>query len=125
MSARRAAVSRKTLETAIELELALDGTGGAEVATGIGFHRYEDFTGDPAAVLKAICGSLQLNFDRGFAERWRDYTFVTGDVSGSRGGGEIRPVPRRPVAPDLLATLAANEDYQASLELLGYEHPDA
>ena len=37
MSARRAAVSRKTLETAIEVELALDGTGRAEVATGIGF----------------------------------------------------------------------------------------
>jgi imidazoleglycerol-phosphate dehydratase len=37
MGARRAAVSRKTLETAIEVELALDGTGRAEVATGIGF----------------------------------------------------------------------------------------
>jgi imidazoleglycerol-phosphate dehydratase len=37
MSARRATVSRKTLETAIEVELALDGTGRAEVATGIGF----------------------------------------------------------------------------------------
>ena len=37
MSARRAAVSRKTLETAIEVELSLDGTGRAEVATGIGF----------------------------------------------------------------------------------------
>ena len=37
MSARRAAVSRKTLETSIEVELRLDGTGRAEVATGIGF----------------------------------------------------------------------------------------
>jgi imidazoleglycerol-phosphate dehydratase len=37
MSARRAAVSRKTLETAVEVELSLDGTGRAEVATGIGF----------------------------------------------------------------------------------------
>ena len=37
MGARRAAVSRKTLETAIEVELALDGAGRAEVATGIGF----------------------------------------------------------------------------------------
>ena len=37
MSARRAAVSRKTLETAVEVELALDGSGRAEVATGIGF----------------------------------------------------------------------------------------
>jgi imidazoleglycerol-phosphate dehydratase len=37
MSARRAAVSRKTLETAVEVEVALDGTGRAEIATGIGF----------------------------------------------------------------------------------------
>jgi imidazoleglycerol-phosphate dehydratase len=37
MSARRAALSRKTLETAIEVELSLDGAGQAEVATGIGF----------------------------------------------------------------------------------------
>ena len=37
ISARRATVNRKTLETAVEVELALDGTGQAEVATGIGF----------------------------------------------------------------------------------------
>jgi len=37
VSARRAAVARKTLETAIEVELALDGAGRADVATGIGF----------------------------------------------------------------------------------------
>jgi imidazoleglycerol-phosphate dehydratase len=37
VSARRAAVSRKTLETAVEVDLSLDGTGRAEVATGIGF----------------------------------------------------------------------------------------
>jgi imidazoleglycerol-phosphate dehydratase len=37
MSARQAAVTRKTLETAIEVELSLDGAGQAEVATGIGF----------------------------------------------------------------------------------------
>jgi imidazoleglycerol-phosphate dehydratase len=37
MSARRAAVSRKTLETAIEVALDLDGSGKAEVASGIGF----------------------------------------------------------------------------------------
>jgi imidazoleglycerol-phosphate dehydratase len=37
MSARRAAVTRKTLETAIEVELGLDGAGQGEIATGIGF----------------------------------------------------------------------------------------
>jgi imidazoleglycerol phosphate dehydratase HisB len=37
MSPRQAAVSRETLETKITLELTLDGSGRAEVATGIGF----------------------------------------------------------------------------------------
>jgi imidazoleglycerol-phosphate dehydratase len=37
MSGRRASITRKTLETSIALELALDGEGRAEVRTGIGF----------------------------------------------------------------------------------------
>lgn len=37
MSAPRAEITRETLETRIALELALDGTGRAEVKTGIGF----------------------------------------------------------------------------------------
>lgn len=37
MSTRRAEITRETLETKIALELALDGTGRAEVKTGIGF----------------------------------------------------------------------------------------
>jgi imidazoleglycerol-phosphate dehydratase len=37
MSPRQAAISRETLETRITLELTLDGSGRAEVATGIGF----------------------------------------------------------------------------------------
>jgi imidazoleglycerol-phosphate dehydratase len=37
MTARRATISRETRETRITLELALDGSGKAEVATGIGF----------------------------------------------------------------------------------------
>jgi imidazoleglycerol-phosphate dehydratase len=37
MTERRARITRKTRETAVELELVLDGTGQATVATGIGF----------------------------------------------------------------------------------------
>jgi hypothetical protein len=96
----------------------------AEIAKAIGFHRYEDLTRDPKGVMKALCGDLQLRFDRTFAARWRDYTFVTGDVGGSRAGNEIRPVPRRPVAPEVLTALAGNDDYCASLQLLGYQHPE-
>lgn len=96
----------------------------AEQAQEIGFLRYEDFTADPGAVLKALCRSLGLRFDRHYAERWRDYAFVTGDVSGSRGGTEIQPVPRQPMEPGLLDAFHANPDYQASLALLGYRHPE-
>ncbi len=95
----------------------------AETAREIGFHRYEDFVRDPNAVMRAITRTLELRFDRHFTDNWQDYNFITGDVAGSRGGTEIRPVPRRPVAPELLDTLAANADYRASLEILGYEHP--
>ncbi|KFB08497.1 imidazoleglycerol-phosphate dehydratase HisB [Nitratireductor basaltis] len=35
--AREASVSRKTNETSIEVKVALDGTGKAEIATGVGF----------------------------------------------------------------------------------------
>jgi imidazoleglycerol-phosphate dehydratase len=37
MTARRAEITRETLETKVELQLSLDGSGRAEVATGIGF----------------------------------------------------------------------------------------
>jgi imidazoleglycerol-phosphate dehydratase len=37
MSARWAKIARETLETRIAVELALDGSGGSEVASGIGF----------------------------------------------------------------------------------------
>ena len=37
MSARRAEIDRRTLETDIHVELVLDGEGKAEIATGIGF----------------------------------------------------------------------------------------
>ena len=95
----------------------------AEVARGIGFHRYEDFTANPEGVSRALCGDLKLRYDRSFKERWRDYTFVTGDVAGSRAGGEIQPVQRRPVAPALLDAFAANPDYITALGILGYCHP--
>ena len=95
----------------------------AEAAREIGFFRYEDFVAAPSVVMKELCRRLDVRFDRHFTERWSTYAFVTGDVAGSRGGGEIQPVPRREVEPELLGELAANADYRASLDLLGYEHP--
>jgi hypothetical protein len=94
----------------------------AEQARAIGFLRYEDFAADPSTVLKELCRTLDVRFDRHFSERWSSYTFVTGDVSGSRGGAEIQPRPRRTVDPRLLDQVAVNSDYRTSLELLGYDH---
>jgi hypothetical protein len=95
----------------------------AEIAAEVGFFRYEDFTGEPAPIMRSICKRLELRFDAGFGDRWREYALVTGDVAGSRAGSAIAPLPRRPVEADLLDELAANEDYRQSLELLGYQHP--
>jgi hypothetical protein len=95
----------------------------AEQARAIGFLRYEDFVADPQAIMRELCRRLELRFDRHFAERWSSYAFVTGDVSGRRGGIGIQPVPRRPAGPELLDLLQTNPDYAASLELLGYVHP--
>ena len=95
----------------------------AEVAAGIGFHRYEDFVAAPAAVLEAMCRRLELAFDPGFATRWPDWDKITGDVGERQGRHEIRPAPRRPLPPGLLTACAANPDYRAALDLLGYRHP--
>ena len=95
----------------------------AEQACKVGFLRYEDFVADPDAVMKDLCRRLELRFDRHYGDRWSSYAFVTGDVSGGRGGLEIQPVPRRPAAPELLDAIKANADYGVSLELLGYAHP--
>lgn len=94
----------------------------AEQARAIGFFRYEDFAADPSLVMRELCRRLELRFDRHFTERWSSYAFVTGDVSGSRGGTDIQPVPRRTTDPGLLDQIAGNPDYRMSLELLGYDH---
>ncbi|HET6521652.1 MAG TPA: hypothetical protein VFG47_17805 [Geminicoccaceae bacterium] len=94
----------------------------AEVAAGIGFVRYEDLTRDPAQAMRRTCERLALPFDPGFADRWWNYRFVTGDVYGTRNGTALRPTPRRETEPGLAERFAANEDYAAALALLGYAH---
>jgi imidazoleglycerol-phosphate dehydratase len=46
MNARNAVITRKTKETDINMEFSLDGTGKAQIETGIGFfnHMLESFT---------------------------------------------------------------------------------
>lgn len=62
---RRAVLTRKTRETDIQLELALDGTGQYEVSTGIAFfdHMLESFTKHAAFDLRLrAAGDLGVDF---------------------------------------------------------------
>jgi len=62
---RRATLTRKTRETDIQLELALDGSGQYEVATGIAFfdHMLESFTKHAAFDLRLrATGDLSVDF---------------------------------------------------------------
>jgi imidazoleglycerol-phosphate dehydratase len=61
---RTAKIERKTAETQIELELNLDGTGQADISTGVGFfdHMLELFTKHAAIDLRVKCdGDLQVD----------------------------------------------------------------
>lgn len=98
----------------------------AEMAVSLGFVRFEDFCENPAATMRRSCGVLALPFDPTFEQRQAGWTKITGDhaIGGSRGGGSPQPLPRRACADDMLARIAGNADYRASLELLGYHHPE-
>lgn len=97
----------------------------ARQCAGHAFIRYEDFTHSPEAVMQQACMHLELPYDAGFMARWNSYKTITGDVQSTRGGDEIRPLTRRPYAPELLAAFEAEDAYRNSLELLGYEQADA
>lgn len=95
----------------------------AEAAAPMGFIRYEDFTSDPDGQLMTLCSRLELVFDPGYRDRWREYRKITGDVESTRAQAAIQPSPRRALPEGLLGRFEANTDYQASLWLLGYGHP--
>ena len=65
MDHRTATVARKTRETRIEITLDLDGTGRAEIATGVGFldHMLELFAKHSLCDLAAKCeGDVQVDY---------------------------------------------------------------
>ena len=64
MNARRASLTRETAETAIEISLDLDGSGAADVSTGIGFldHLLTAFARHARVDLQLTCkGDLQVD----------------------------------------------------------------
>ena len=92
----------------------------ARVAAAAGFHRYEDFTRDPGAVLHAICDDLALEYDADWTEAWDSHTRVTGDIHPGRAGDRISTLPRREVPAELQQRLSRDPAYLEVLELLGY-----
>lgn len=96
----------------------------AEIAAGIGFIRFEDFTRDPDGQLRKLCDRLDAAFDPGYRQRWKTYKKITGDVQSTRNQPDIQPTPRRPLQEGLLARFEASPDYRASLKALGYGHPE-
>lgn len=95
----------------------------AREAVDVGFVRYEDFTRDPDTEVQAMCAKLELPFDPTYRERWATYSHITGDTKGTRAQTEILTLPRRPIEQVAIEAFAANADYRAAIEMLGYSHP--
>jgi hypothetical protein len=96
----------------------------AQQASEIGYVRYEDFTADPIWQMKIVCEKLQLDFDQDFVNKWYDYEKITGDTGKqSRGSNlnQIRPLPRKPVPPELLEKFRSNKNYCQALKILNYQ----
>lgn len=96
----------------------------AEQSVSTGYMRYEDFTQDPVPMMKLLCKALQLDFDEHFYTRWHNNNHVTGDTSNTSRGSKfttIRPVARKSIGASLLLAFKKNPDYQAAIELLGYD----
>lgn len=91
----------------------------AEMASEVGFVRYEDFCREPAATLQRLCANLGVPFDAEFSERWMHYDRLNGDMSRPPGL-PIRARERPPPNDRLMEALLQSEDYRASLALLGY-----
>jgi len=95
----------------------------AESAARTGFVRYEDFTVDSDAALRAICAALDVEFDPSYRDRWAQYERITGDVLPGRAGSDISTLPRRPVSEAEARVIEENPQFPRILQTLGYD-PD-
>jgi hypothetical protein len=96
----------------------------AREAVRTGFFRYEDFTADPDGVLEALCAALELPFDPGYRDRWRNWDRITGDVLPGRAGSKIRSLPRQDENDGRLAAITGQAALPEILGLLGYAERD-
>lgn len=94
----------------------------AEHCINTGFIRYEDFTREPEHELTALCERLAIKYDDGWRDRWWSYDKITGDTGTKNIKKVIKQPPYKKLDSSILKLFAKNEDYQHSLELLGYKH---
>ncbi len=95
----------------------------AEIASAIGYERYEDFTEKPETILEKLCNKLRIAYDPDFEDNWGSYQSITTAVRSRDGGLVISKRPRREVEPELIESFSRNKDYQVAIKLLGYHHP--
>lgn len=95
----------------------------AKFVQSITWIRYEDFLHCPASSLRKICGALEVRYDEGWQHRWQDYHTITGDAPRERRLA-ISPKPRVAVDRKFWKSLRRNEDFFATLDLLGYPTPE-
>ncbi|TWU42180.1 O-linked N-acetylglucosamine transferase, SPINDLY family protein [Novipirellula artificiosorum] len=95
----------------------------AESVQQMPWFRYEDFLEDPQATLADVCRTLAIAYDPDWQQKWHQYTNMTGDsVRVERK--EIRFNERSPVSRKIWADLRKNEDFHATLDMLGYPIPE-
>jgi hypothetical protein len=91
----------------------------AQMSVDVGFIRYEDFCQNPDSQLHELCQRLCLPFDERYKQTRTSYRKVTGDQSRDQND-PIQLRVRPPADSELLEQLKDSQDYQRSLELLGY-----
>lgn len=96
----------------------------AEVASRIGYVKYEDFVENPSHALKKICTMLHVSFDPEYTINWRNYKSITTAPGPRDSGSTIFKRPRRELSEELLGSFLNNKDYYISINLLGYDHPE-
>ncbi len=84
--------------------------------------RYEDFLASPDVSLRIICNLLDVDFDPDWQSKWAKYTTITGDRIDPRRD-RIVSTPRNPINKKTWNAFAANDDFFACLDLLGYPVP--
>lgn len=92
------------------------------VAGGVPIFRYEDFVGDPDAIMQEICAAIEIPFSQRF---WDFQTFesVNGSVQGPTRGSRLAGIgqlPRRRLTNDMVRSLEASADMSEANRMLGY-----